>query len=433
MVKETDYPLPPFHPYFEAIDLLEDSNGSINEHVAHITSTRVNDAGFVYELTLDYLSELKHNPNNFKSSRSEITTFIIWCWDVEGISLADVTRRHMNRFLSWCNTPPPEAIGDAQRVQFIYSKELSTRLPNPLWRPFVNRAKKGVATLNTDIPYQRKASAIKNQLAILSSYYQFLNDEEYCERNPASLAMRRERFKDNPSVNDNEENIKALNPLQLAYLMDTAQKLAIDDPVRHERTLFLIVLLFSTYARISEISARPGYSPVMSQIRRDRNNETWGFFIPQSKNGKSRSVAVSDALLNALKRYRKYQGLSELPSPNEQTPLLIRIRPAQHGRDSKTINANLGVNAIRDEVEFVYKATATMLENDGRFHDAADLRTMTVHSLRHTGISSDLEKGRSLHHVMADAGHQDIGITSRYITASRTERYESAKYKGIMI
>ena len=244
--------------------------------------------------------------------------------------------------------------------------------------------------------------------------------------------MRRERFKDNPSENDGEENIKALNPLQLAYLMDTAYGLAADDPVRHERTLFIVILLFSTYARISEISARPGYSPVMSQIRRDRNNETWGFFIPQSKNGKSRTVAVSDALLNALKRYRIHQGLSELPSPNEQTPLLVRIRPAQHGRDSKIINANLGVNAIRDEVELVYKATADMLENDGHFHDATELRTMTVHSLRHTGISCDLEKGRSLHHVMADAGHQDIGITSRYITASRVERYESAKYKGIV-
>ncbi|MEA9432161.1 tyrosine-type recombinase/integrase [Aeromonas caviae] len=432
MMKETDFSLPPFYPYFESIDLLEEANGFINEHVAHITSTRVNDAGFVYELTLDYLSELKHNPNNFKSSRSEITTFIIWCWDVEGIALADVTRRHMNRFLSWCNSPPLEAIGDAQRPQFLYNKELSIRFPNPLWRPFVHRAKKGEGISYTSISYQRKPSAIKNQLAILSSYYQFLNDEEYCERNPAALAMRRERFKSNQPANDNEEEIKALSPLQLAYLMDAAQKLAADEPARHERTLFLIVLLFSTYARISEISARPGYSPVMSQIKRDRNNETWGFFIPQSKNGKSRTVAVSDALLNALKRYRKYQGLSELPSPNEQTPLLIRIRPAQHGRDSKTINANLGVNAIRDEVEFVYKTTATMLENDGRFHDAADLRTMTVHSLRHTGISSDLEKGRSLHHVMADAGHQDIGITSRYITASRTERYESAKHKGIM-
>ncbi|MGL6320488.1 tyrosine-type recombinase/integrase [Aeromonas hydrophila] len=431
-MNKPDVELPPFYPYFETMSLLEEANGFINERVAYITSTRVNDAGYVYELTLDYLSELKHNPNNFKSSRSEITTFIIWCWDVEGIALADVTRRHMNKFLSWCNTPPPEAIGNAQRQQFIDNKALGVRLPNPLWRPFVNRAKKGMGDLSTDLPYQRKASAIKNQLAILSSYYQFLNDEEYCERNPAALAMRRERFKDNPSENDGEENIKVLNPLQLAYLMDTAYGLAADDPVRHERTLFIVILLFSTYARISEISARPGYSPVMSQIRRDRNNETWGFFIPQSKNGKSRTVAVSDALLNALKRYRIHQGLSELPSPNEQTPLLVRIRPAQHGRDSKIINANLGVNAIRDEVELVYKATADMLENDGHFHDATELRTMTVHSLRHTGISCDLEKGRSLHHVMADAGHQDIGITSRYITASRVERYESAKYKGIV-
>lgn len=423
--------LPPYLPYFETLELFEEGNSFVNEHVATLTTGLVSDAAHVYEMTIDYLCELKHVPNNFKSARSEITTFLIWCWDIEKISVADITRRHMNRFLDWCSSPPAEFIGDAQRASFIYHKGVGLRCPNPLWRPFVNRAKKGSDPAFGDAPYQRKASATKSQLAVLSSYYQYLNDEDYCERNPAMLAMRRDRHKVATSGPDNEEIIKALNPLQVGYLFDAAELMAKENPDRHERTLFLVTLLFSTYARISEVSARPGYAPVMSQIRRDKNGETWGFFIPQSKNGKPRTVALSDALLDALKRYRKHLGLTDLPSPNEQLPLLARLRAAQHGRDAKVLNANLGVNAIREEIEAVYQRAAQLLEQDGREHDAAELRTMTVHSLRHTGITFDLSKGRELTHVMLDAGHQDIGITSRYIGTSRTERYESAKYKGL--
>lgn len=388
-------------------------------------------ATLVYELTLDYLSELQSNPNNFKTARSEITTFLIWCWDLQGLRLAEVTRRQMNQFIQWCHQPPLPLIGNAQRPHFLSDKGLGLRVPNPLWRPFVHRQPKQSLLPAGTQGYQRKASATKNQLAVLSSYYQFLNDEEYCDRNPAALAMRRGRFKESPLSAEQDEEIKALSPLQLSYLLETLDQLAAADPARHERTRFLVILLFSTYARISEISARPGYAPVMSQIRRDKHNETWGFFIPQSKNGKARTVAVSDALLHALIRYRRFLGLPELPAPNEQIPLLVRHKPAQHGRDSKNLNANLGINAIREEVERVYQLTAERLLQQGHHQDAAELRTMTVHSLRHTGISCDLEKGRALHHVMADAGHQDIGITSRYISASRTERYESARHKGL--
>ncbi|SHG87877.1 tyrosine-type recombinase/integrase [Ferrimonas marina] len=424
---------PPYLPYFESLEHFQQGCALVNQHVAGLSALGVQDAGYLYELCIAYLDELKTSPNNFKSARSEITTFLIWCWDIEGLPLSEVTRNDMNRFLDWCASPPEALISNSQRAHFVWHKGLSMRVPNPLWRPFVNRLPKGVSA-TAALPYSRKASATKNQLAVLSSFYQFLNDEEYCDRNPAALAMRRSRFRENRSPlqwHEGEQEIKALNPLQLATLFKAADQLAEADPARHERTRFLITLLFSTYARISEVAARPGYSPVMAQIRRDKNGETWGFYIPMSKNGKARTVAVSDALLEALKRYRTHLELSELPAPNETLPLLVRQRTAQHGRDAQTLNANLGENAIRDEVERVYQHAAQLLIDAGRTHDAAELRTMTVHSLRHTGISADLEKGRSLHHVMADAGHQDIGITSRYITASFVEKYESARHKGL--
>ena len=115
-MNNNDILLPPYLPYFESLERLHEANGFINAHVSHLTATRVDDAGYLYELTLDYLSELQANPNNFKTARSEITTFLIWCWDLQGLRLADVTRRQMQQFIQWCHQPPLPLIGNAQRV-----------------------------------------------------------------------------------------------------------------------------------------------------------------------------------------------------------------------------------------------------------------------------------------------------------------------------
>src|SRR5690349_11281293 len=64
----------------------------------------------------------------------------------------------------------------------------------------------------------------------------------------------------------------------------------------------------------------------MGQFRRDTKTGVWGFHIPRSKGGKKRTVAVSNQLLKALQRYRRFLGLPPLPVPNEDTPLFVRHR-----------------------------------------------------------------------------------------------------------
>ena len=92
--------------------------------------------------------------------------------------------------------------------------------------------------------------------------------------------------------------------------MSTAERLAAEAPDVHARTLFLVSLLYGCYLRISEVAARPGFSPVMGQFRRDSKTGVWGFHIPISKGGKRRTVAVSADLLTALQDYRAYLGLT---------------------------------------------------------------------------------------------------------------------------
>ena len=170
----------------------------------------------------------------------------------------------------------------------------------------------------------------------------------------------------------------------------------------------------------------------MGQFRRDAHSGVWGFFIPISKGGKRRTVALSNQMIGALKRYREYLGFSALPAPNENTPLFMRHKAASRGRDVGLRNANLGIRQIRDEISNLIMVAADLAAGDGFEQDAHEMRQMTPHSIRHTGITHDINlNGRPLSHVQADAGHDSIDTTSQYLHTTKTERHESAAGKLI--
>lgn len=419
---------PPALPLFDAIRHLEDGNAVVNQHLAHVTITRVSDAALTYEHAVDWLLEQKHSENNYKTYRSELTTFLHWAFDVEEVSLSDITRRVLMRYIDYCTAPPATLIAYRNVAQFVLNKALDERVPNPQWRPFLGKKREGV-----EQPYKITEKALKTKLAILSAFFSYLINEEYTERNPAMMLMKNGRFKagsQSSVMHEDDEQMRAFSELQWSYVVATAEQLAATDPEEHERTLFLISLMYGCYLRISEAAARPGFSPVMGQFRRDSKTGVWGFYIPRSKGGKRRTVAVSKQLLQALQRYRCFLGLDKLPPPNEDTPLLIRHRAAGRGRDSGLLNANLGIRQLREEIGSVISRAADVAAKDGLEQDAREMRQMTPHSIRHTGISHDINlNNRPLSHVQADAGHDSIDTTSQYLHTSRVERHESAADK----
>lgn len=423
-----DLDLPPVMPLFDRETLQDSGNAFVNHHIAKISLGSVADAPVVYELAVDWLLEQLHSENNFKTYRSELGTFLHWCFDVEEVSVSQVNRQRLLRYLDYCCQPPEPLITHRNVAQFVQKKSDSERRPNPLWRPFLCK-RQDMGT------YKLSLSAQKTKLALLSSFFNFLIYEGYTERNPAMMLMKNGRFSGKPQaspLSEDLEDLRCFTELQWSYIVASANFLAKYEPETHERTRFLLMLLYACYLRISEVAARPGYSPVMSQFRRDSKTGVWGFLVPQSKGGKTRTVAVSKELLSALKRYRKSLGLTELPAPREMHPLFIRHRPGAHGRDAGLLNANLGIRQIREQVGYVFEQAANQLDADGLTEDAAEVRSLTVHSIRHTGISHDINlNGRPLSHVQADAGHDSIDTTSRYLHTSRVERHQTASGKPL--
>lgn len=423
--------LAPYIPLFQKAELLNESNYCVDMHIAHITVNHVDDAGLVFELAIDWLNEQVNSPNNYKNYRAEVTTFLNWCFSIEGISVSEVTRRFLSRYMDFCDSPPESLIARYNVPQFVDAN--GELVPNPNWRPFVRRPHKKNASKKDN---SLTIVAQKTKLAILSTFFVYLNGEEYCDRNPVPALLRHGRFRETNQADvagEDYDNLKAFSELQWSYVVSALDLLVKHEPGFHERTRFLILMMYSCYLRISEVAAHKGFVPLMSHFQRDRKTGVWGYLIPKSKGGKKRTVAVSDALLDALIRYRRTRCLPDLPTFNEIEPLFERFSAPGHGRDAGIVKSNIGIKQIGDLIETVFSLAAELAEKDGLTIDAYEIRQMTPHSLRHTGITHDINlRKRPLSHVQADAGHDSLATTSKYLHTSRTERHETAKRKSFV-
>lgn len=377
-----------------------------------------------YELATEYLHEQSGNKNNYSAYRRDMCIFLNWVWLVRKGSVRQLGRLDMKSFIEYANNPPAHLVG-RNTLPILMEDPASGWIVNPDWRPFVNR--------NQPEPYQRKESSLRAQLSVVSGFYTFMAEEDFCEKNPAAIALRRYGVNNvsNLGAVDTDKE-KALSHTQQRALLETVDKLASLDPDSHERTRFLIHLAIFCYPRISEIASTNTRSPTMSQFKRRRGPEgawSYSFYIERSKGGKSRHVTCSNNVIDALARYRRYLGLSEFPHPDETHPLFVRHKAGTHGREIGVRDANLGTHQITDLVTKVFEETAQSLESVEEFEEARDIRQLTFHTLRHTGISNDLEAKRNPNEVMADSGHSNLSTLAIYTSRRLESRQPSANLK----
>ncbi|CAD7533525.1 hypothetical protein KGEDBEEJ_02411 [Aeromonas hydrophila] len=106
-------------PLFDGLAYLEAGNPQVNQYLANLSLNDVPDAGLVYELAVDWLLEQRNSENNYKTYRSELTTFLHWCFSEMRISPKDLTRRIMMRYLDYCQAPPAALIAYRNVAQFV--------------------------------------------------------------------------------------------------------------------------------------------------------------------------------------------------------------------------------------------------------------------------------------------------------------------------
>ncbi len=84
---------------------------------------------------------------------------------------------------------------------------------------------------------------------------------------------------------------------------------------------------------------------------------------------------------------------------------------------------------VRRMVQGCFDKAYSRMKSDGMEDlDAAKLKEATVHWLRHTGISEDVQN-RPREHVRDDAGHSSMATTDRYIESNQRERHATGREK----
>lgn len=374
-------------------------------------------ARYEYEQALTFLQSYNGSQATFNAYRREVERIMQWSWLIANKSILELRRAEIEEYMHFCQTPPAAWISIQKVPRFI--ERDGERIPNEAWRPFVVNVPKAQRRQGREAKiqdYELSQTALEEILAILSSFYNFLVQEEVTDVNPVRLIRQKSKFL---RKRQGKKPIRRLSPQQWEMVIEVAEKIAATDPAKHERTLFIMTALYAMYLRISELVASDRWVPKMSDFQRDQDGRWW--FLTVGKGNKERQIAVSDSMLLALKRYRQHLGLPMLPTPADIMPLLTKHR----GKGPIT-----DTSYVRKIVQKCFDHAIHELEKQNMQEEAQSLLSATVHWLRHTGISDDV-KHRPREHVRDDAGHSSSAITDRYIDIELQERHRSAKDKQI--
>lgn len=390
--------------FFDTLEAMPNPFKQPVKSLDHLLSDAPPDAIDDYQHASEFIYSYRGSPDTFSTYRREIEHFLHWCWVVAEKSLTQIVREDLESYIDFSRQPPPNWVGEKNVPRFL--ERQGERVPNSNWRPYVHSAGE----------YVISQAALQSLFSVLSSFFNFLIQESYIAANPVSQIRQKSKFL---RKQQSQSKIRRLSPLQWDYVVETAEILAAEEPLVHERTLFIMTALFAMYLRISELVENSRWQPQMGHFQPDQEGNWW--FVTVGKGNKEREISVSDAMLEALKRYRNSRGLPPLPAPGEASPLIHKTR----GKGGIT-----STRQIRGIVQKCFDLAAEKMRREGFPEDAERLGAATVHWLRHTGISEDV-KHRPREHVRDDAGHGSSAITDRYIDVERAERHASARQKLI--
>lgn len=393
------------------------------DHIQHINESNNSERSFFskddFFAAIDFLKQYDNNQATFDAYRREVERLLQWAWLIAKKSIFDLKREDIQTYLEFCLSPPKSWIGTKRVARYI--ERDGARIPNPKWRPFVATVskpdfKKGQRPDKNN--YHLSQKSLREIFTVLSSFYNYLVVSEKAATNPIALIKQKSKYL---QKRQQQPTVMRLTDNQWQFCLQVVKEMADENSEKHERTLFILSALYLLYLRISELVSNNRWTPMMNHFYQ-KSDDSWWFKVV-GKGNKLREIAVSDDMLSALKRYREALHLTPLPFPNEKTYLLSK----EKGKGAMT-----DTRYIRRIIQHCFDKTVNKLREEKLFAEADSMEAATVHWLRHTGISDDINKrGRPISHVRDDAGHSSSAITDRYNDIELIERYISAKNKKL--
>lgn len=358
----------------------------------HDVPRALEDIEFLYQFLYVYGRKSEATFNRF---RNELERFYLWSWNFKQMSVFDLRREDIEAYVEFVVDPDSNWVSNS--VQWRFKDKQGVRRVNIAWRPFVYK-ENGLS--------QQTFAAM---FTALNVFYKFAILEEKTFANFVPVVKK------NSPYLITESQIKlpdTLSNLQWEYVFGVTRDYC-DAKPELERNLFVLACLKGLYLRISELSERPQWSPVMSHFWQDPDG--FWYIRVMGKGNKLRDVTLSEDFIVYLRRYREYRGLPALPRVDEPSPIVHKLR-GQGG---------MNVRQIRRIVQQSFDLAIESLKQDGFSDESEQLEAATAHWLRHTGATHDAQH-RPLKHLSEDLGHAKIATTDQiYIQTNIKDRAKS--------
>jgi site-specific recombinase XerD len=315
-----------------------------------------------------WLREFHDSPQTLRNYRKEAERLLLWSLIEQEKPLSSLTREDMTAYQCFLADPQPAARWCGPR----------TSRDSADWRPF-----QGPLSENS------RAQA----LSILGALFSFLVETGYLAGNPIGLIRKRLKAKDtNAKVERFFE--QALWTLICDYI-EALPRNTTSENRYYERIRYLISLFYLTGARINEVATHQ-----MNSFHHRRGQWWWQVL---GKGNKRQSIPVNQAMLKALIRYRRHYGLSDLPTPSDETPLFMNLRG----------NKPVAANRIHHMIKALFSDIADHIAEEHP-HYADKLRQASAHWLRHTSITHQTDAGIDLRFIQRNARHSSVDTTTLY-------------------
>ncbi|WP_447781201.1 tyrosine-type recombinase/integrase [Pseudomonas plecoglossicida] len=372
-----------------------------------------------YLVVRSFLRSYAGNQATFNSFRTHAERLLLWSLIIAKKSILDIRRVDAEMFMEFCLHPPAEWVGPVVKSRFLRlggrkRLESDEYIVNKDWRPFsstvTKRDRKISVESSKDLtarPYQMAQGSVAQVFAVCGSFFQHAMDEGLTESNPFRAIKQKSIYKQRTVL---DVSARSLTELQWSFVIDCAEQMAAEDP-KHERTLFIVASIFSMYLRVSDLVGRENWRPSMGDLRRDTVGNWW--FHVVGKGNKAARISVRDDYVDCyLTRYRRYLGLSPLPSPQDVAPLIGTL----NGR------GGLSDRHIRSLLQVVFDRALKRMQEEGWSDDEIDqLRSASLHWLRHTSATFDAPL-REMKDLQADLRHNSLSTTQNIYYNSLDEQ-----------
>ncbi|MFZ6813417.1 tyrosine-type recombinase/integrase [Undibacterium sp. Rencai35W] len=338
-----------------------------------------------------WLARFHDTKTTFDNYRKEAERLLLWSTLQLGKALSSLTHEDLLMYQIFLENPQPA-------VRWIMRDGRKFARAHPEWRPFAGPLS----------PASRRQAFI-----ILNTLFSWLVNAGYLAGNPLSLSRQRSKKSKHRVTRFLEDRLWSEVKLTIEQMPK--------DTDRHREHYFRLRWLFSLMylcgLRISEI-VENSMGSFLRRRGKDGDDQWWLEVL--GKGDVLRIVPATSELLVELARYRREKGLSAVPVPGENIPLLLPIG------DQRRHLTRGGLHAI---IKKAFEQTAARLRTKGEDFEADAERIMaaSAHWLRHTAATAMANGDVDLLFVRDNLGHSSISTTDIYLHALDDERHAATE------